>query len=216
MEQKKNHLDPSQISSWSISDFLRKLATEEPVPGGGSVSALSGALGAALIAMYCKIGMHRKGITADDVESLQKVAAEATSYQEELNSLVTEDSLAYGEVMNAFKLPKTTEEETKARQAAIQTAFRRAVEAPFQTMNACVECLFLAAEASSMGTPSAFSDLKVAQYLCEAGAKGALENIEINLPSIKDPQYLKETEARVKRLKTALDQALQRNISKPA
>lgn len=215
MEQKKN-LDPGQIESWSISDFLKRLSSEEPIPGGGSVSALAGALGAALLEMYCKIGLHRKGISTEDQEGLQKVGAEASAYQQELKELVTEDSLAYGEVMAAFKLPKTTDEEIKIRQAAIQKAFQRAVEAPFKTMNACIECLFLMAEASGMGSPSALSDLKVGQYLCESGARGALENIEINLPSIKDPTYLKETENRVKRLKAAMEQALHKVAARHA
>jgi len=217
VEQKsKNHLDPGQMAGWTISDFLKKLSSEEPVPGGGSASALSGAIGAALIVMYCRLGIHRKGASSDDQEALQKISTEAASYEAQLTRLITEDSLAYGEVMEAFKLLKTTEEETKTRQTAIQKAFQRAVESPLAVLNACVECLFLVSEASVMGNPSAFSDLKVAQYLCEAGAKGAIENIDINLPSLKDQQFLAAINAKVAKLKSSLEQALHRKIAKPA
>ena len=89
-----------------------------------------------------------------------------------------------------WKAGDATEEETKARQQAIQRAFHVAVEIPLQTMNACVECLQLIEEVAIVGNPSAFSDLKVAAYMCHTGAMGALENIAINLPSIKDQEFV--------------------------
>ena len=214
MEQKLK-LDPNQLASWTIADFLKKLASESPVPGGGSVAALSGALGAALIAMYGTIGMQRKGISSDDQEILQKISIEAASYQNKLTRLITEDSLAYTAVMEAFKLPKTTDEETKARQHAIQRAFHLAVEIPLETMNACVECLQLIAEVVLVGNPSAFSDLKVAEYMCHAGAVGALENIAINLPSIKDQEFVKMIDGKVARLKHSVDEFSRKKIEKP-
>jgi formiminotetrahydrofolate cyclodeaminase len=217
VEQKqKPQLDPNQLANWSVSDFLKKLASEEPVPGGGSVAALSGALGAALIVMYSKLGSMRKGVSSDDQDVLQKICIEAGSYQQKLTRLITDDSLAYGEVMQAYKLPKTTEEETKARQEAIQKAFRNAVEIPMQTMSACIECLYLVAEVSIFGNPSAFSDLKVAEYLCHAGAKGALENIEINLPSIKSPEYLQQATSKLDKLRQSLDEVSKQKTTRPA
>lgn len=218
MEQKVKgqQADTNQFSNWTIADFLKKLASEEPVPGGGSVAALAGSLGVALIVMYCKIGVHKKGISGDDQEVLQKIITEGTSYEQRMTRLITEDSLAYGEVMDAFKLPKSTEEESKARQQAIQRAFKKAVEAPLQTLIACVECLYLVAEAAPFGNPSAFSDLKVGKYLCEAGARGALENIEINVPSIKDPEYLKQLEAKVSKLRESLEASHNRKITRPS
>jgi len=217
VEQKaKFPLDPNQLSSWTISDFLKKLASEEPIPGGGSVSAMAGALGAALIVMYGKIGGLRKGVSGDDQEVLQKISIEASSYQQKLTRLITEDSLAYGEVMQAFKLSRTTEEEIRVRQQAIQQAFQKAVETPIQILIACTECLHLVAEVAILGNPSVFSDLKVAEYLCQAGARGALENIDINLPSIKDPQYLKETRARLSKLKDSFEEISKRTIIKLA
>jgi glutamate formiminotransferase/formiminotetrahydrofolate cyclodeaminase len=214
--EQKQKLDPNQLASWSIADFLKKLASEAPVPGGGSVSALSGALGAALIAMYGKLGTLRKGVSSDDQEILQKISIEAASYQNKLTRLVTEDCLAYMEVMEAYKLPKTTEEESKARQQAIQRAFHVAVEIPLETMNACIECLHLIAEVALVGNPSAFSDLKVAQYMCQAGAKGAMENILINLPSIKDPEFVRMAETKMGKLKQSLDDFSKQKIEQPA
>jgi glutamate formiminotransferase/formiminotetrahydrofolate cyclodeaminase len=216
VEQKSKQIDPGQMVSWPISEFLRKLASEEPVPGGGSVSALAGALGAALIVMYCRIGSHRKGVSGDDQEALQKISIEATSYEQKLTRLITDDSAAYAEVTDAFKLPKTTEEENKVRQAAIQKAFKKAIDAPFQTLSDCLECLYLISEVSVLGNPSAFSDLKVAKYLCQAGARGAMENIEINLPYVKDAEYLKHMEARMTKLKDALEKISRETIAAPA
>lgn len=215
MEQ-KTKLDMSHLSQWTIEDFLKKLASDEPIPGGGSVSALAGALGAALIEMYCKLGAQRKGAGGDDQEVLQKINLEANNYQNQLTRLITDDSLAYGEVMAAFKLPKSTEEEIKARQSAIQKAFHHAVEVPLQTLYACLECLYLIAEVSALGNKSAFSDLKVAEYLCQSGAKGALENIEINIPSIKDAEYVKQVEAKVQKYKDSLQKTMSHQIARPS
>jgi len=216
VEQKvKAQLNPNHMSHWTIADFLKKLASEEPVPGGGSVAALAGALGAALIVMYSKLGSVRKGVSGDDQEVLQKISLEATAYQQKLTRLINEDSLAYGEVMEAFKLPKSTEEESRQRLQAIQRAFHKAVEVPMQTLNNCIECLYLVAEVAMFGNPNAFSDLKVAEYLCLAGAKGALENIDINMPSLKDPDFLKEAETKVRKLKDSLEQVSKQKVAKP-
>jgi formiminotetrahydrofolate cyclodeaminase len=214
--EQKLKLDPNQLAGWTISDFLKKLASEAPVPGGGSVSALAGALGAALIAMYGKLGAQRKGVNSDDQEILQKISIEAASYQNKLTRLITEDSLAYTEVMEAFKLPKTTEEETKVRQQSIQRAFHLAVEIPLETMNACVECLQLIGEVALVGNPSAFSDLKVAEFMCISGAQGALENILINLPSIKDQEFVRMVDGKVGKLKHSLEEFSKQGIEKPA
>jgi formiminotetrahydrofolate cyclodeaminase len=213
--EQKPKLDPNQLASWTISDFLKRLASEEPVPGGGSVSALAGALGAALIAMCGKLGRLRKGISGDDQEVLQKISIEAASYQNKLTRLITEDTLAYTEVMQAYKLSKTTEEESKIRQQSIQRAFHVAVEIPLETMNACIECLHLIAEVALIGNPNAFSDLKVAQFLCHAGAKGAMENILINLPSIKDQEFVHMVETKLTKLKQSLDAFSKQKVEKP-
>ena len=165
--------------------------------------------------MYCKIGSHRKGVSGDDQEVLQKISIEATSYEQKLTRLITDDSLAYEEVTGAYKLPKTTDEETKVRQAAIQKAFKKAIDAPFQTLNNCLECLYLIAEVSVFGNPSSFSDLKVAQYLCLAGAKGALENVEINMPYVKDAEYLKQMEGRISNSKNPWKKSVTRRSPRP-
>ncbi|HET6268057.1 MAG TPA: cyclodeaminase/cyclohydrolase family protein, partial [Acidobacteriota bacterium] len=127
-----------------------------------------------------------------------------------------DDSHAYGHVMHAFKLPKTTEEETKARQSAIQKAFHRATEVPLQTLHVCLECLALIAEVSTHGSKSAFSDLKVAESMCQAGAKGAIENVEINLSSIKDAEAVHHLQSKLAQYKEELEASLKREITKPA
>ena len=183
-------LNSDEMTSMTVSAFLEKLASDEPVPGGGSVAALSGSLGAALIAMYGRIGLHNKNISVEGQTILQDAVTKATQFQSQLAAMITEDSRAFGQVMASFKLPKTTDEEKKARQSAIQSAFQKAVDAPMETLRMCVEAMALIPRVGPHGNPSAFSDLKVAQYMCQAGAKAALENIDINLPSIKDAKFL--------------------------
>jgi methenyltetrahydrofolate cyclohydrolase len=214
-KEKKSELEAGDMTSMTLSAFLEKLSSEEPVPGGGSVAALSGALGAALITMYCRIGMNQQMTSRNAQDVLQNIVVEASQLQAKLAKMITEDSCAYGEVMKAFKLPKSTSEEKNRRQAAIQNAFRHAIEAPLQTFQMCVECVSLIPQVGPCGNPSAFSDLKVAQYLCQAGAKGALENIEINLPYIKDSNFLSEVKANVSDLRRALEQAVKKKIEKP-
>jgi formiminotetrahydrofolate cyclodeaminase len=204
------------MTSWSLSAFLEKLSSDEPIPGGGSVAALAGALGAALVTMYCRIGMHQKTLTASAQEILLDIASKASQIQSGLAQMITEDSVAYGQVMSAFKLPKSTEEEKKQRQASIQDAFRKAVDVPMKTLQLCINCTSLIPQVSPCGNPAAFSDLKVAQYLCQAGANGAIENIEINLPYIKDEKYVSETTTTVGQLKRSLNDAVTQKIEKPS
>jgi methenyltetrahydrofolate cyclohydrolase len=215
---KENELNQSvdEMTSMTLSSFLEKLSSEEPVPGGGSVAALSGALGAALIAMYCRIGLHNKNLSDEAKAILQDATARASEFQAQLAVMITEDSRAFGQVMASFKLPKTTDEEKKARQSAIQSAFRKAVEAPMETLRMCVESMSLIPRVGPHGNASAFSDLKVAQYMCKAGAKGALENIMINLPSIKDGKFLSEVESKINELKRGLKMVEKQEIKEPA
>ncbi len=215
-KEKESELKTTEMSDMTLSAFLEKLASEEPVPGGGSVAALSGALGAALIAMYCRIGVHQNNLAKDAEVILQNGITKAIQLQTELTRMITLDSLAYGEVMAAFKLPKSSDDEKKLRQAAIQDAFKKAVEAPLQTLRMSIECVSLIPQMGPHGNSSAFSDLKVAQYLCQAGAKSALENIEVNLPYIKDGKFLTRIGEAVTALRGSLEQAISQKIEKPS
>jgi methenyltetrahydrofolate cyclohydrolase len=207
--------ESGEMTSWTLSYFLEKLASAEAVPGGGSVAALSGALGASLLTMYCRIGLQQKNLDESSRELLQNTVSRASILQSELSGVITEDSIAFGEVMTAFQLPKSTEEEKKLRQESIQLAFHKAVEAPLQTLQKCVECVTLIPTVAHCGNPSAFSDLKVAQYLCHAGAKGAMENIDINLPYIKDPGFLNGVRGQVEQLHQQLQEAISKQVTKP-
>jgi methenyltetrahydrofolate cyclohydrolase len=210
------NLKSDELTSMTVEAFLEKLSSDDPVPGGGSVAALSGSLGAALIAMYCRIGLHNKNLAEEARTILQDAVSRASQFQTQLAATVTEDSRAFGQVMASFKLPKSTDEEKQLRQSAIQSAFRKAVEAPLDTLRMCVEATALIPRVGPHGNPSAFSDLKVAQYMCLAGAKAALENIDINLPSIKDAKFLSEVESKVNELKRELEKAESLEIKKPA
>lgn len=208
--------ESNEMTSWTLSYFLEKLASADPVPGGGSVAALSGSLGAALLTMYCRIGLQQKKLTEPARTILENAMTRSSQIQTELSRVITEDSEAFGEVMKAFQLPKSSDEEKKQRQASIQTAFKKAVEAPLRTLQLCVECASSIPDVATSGNPSAFSDLKVAQYLCQAGAKGALENIDINLPYIKDSVFLNDVQAAVEKLHRTLEEATSKKIEKPS
>jgi formiminotetrahydrofolate cyclodeaminase len=208
--------ESGEMTSWTLDYFLEKLASDEAVPGGGSVAALSGSLGAALLTMYCRIGLQQKQLDDSSREILQNTVSRASILQSELSKVITEDSIAFGEVMSAFQLPKSTDEEKKQRQESIQSAFKKAVQAPLSTLEKCVDCAALIPRVAVCGNPSAFSDLKVAQYLCQAGAKGAMENIEINLPYIKDSAFLSDVRTVVEKLSAGLEEALSKQVVKPA
>jgi methenyltetrahydrofolate cyclohydrolase len=178
-----------KLTSQSISDLLAAFRSSDPTPGGGSASALSGAVGASLLAMVA--GLARPQATADDdVSRLRQAGARCTDLALQLERLVDRDTEAYDLVVGAYRLPKTTDEEKAARTAAIQAALRAATEAPLEVMRLCREALTLAPVVGSLGNANASSDVKVAGGLLRAALDGARENVDINLGSVKDASYV--------------------------
>ncbi|WP_227764427.1 cyclodeaminase/cyclohydrolase family protein [Zhaonella formicivorans] len=170
-------------------EFIEELASASPAPGGGSVSALAGALGAALVSMVANLTIGKEQFKADE-EELQAVLAKASELKEKLMSYVDEDTEAFNRVMTAYKLPKGTEEEKKARTQAIQEAMRQAASLPMEVAECCLEALQLTKTAVAKGNPNALSDGGVAVLMAFAGLQGAIFNVQINLGSIKDEQFV--------------------------
>lgn len=131
-----------------------------------------------------------RAATGEDAGRLKSAAQACASLGGELETLVDRDSDAYDLVMAAYKAPKTTAEEQAARSAAIQAALREAIAAPLAVMRACAAAAGHGAVIATLGSPSASSDVKVAFELLGAGLRGAKENVEINLGSVKDAEYL--------------------------
>ena len=170
--------------------FLEKLASSAPTPGGGSASAISGSIAAALVAMIGRLTLNKKVQEYQLVASeMEEIVQKADHFSNELVELADRDSAAFDRVMAAYRLPKSTEGEQAARQRAIQEALKGATEVPYRIAEACEAVLELAQRAAAKGVRTAVSDAGTAAALAEAGLHSALLNVDINLKSIQDEKY---------------------------
>jgi formiminotetrahydrofolate cyclodeaminase len=183
----------------TLQTFLDELASAEPAPGGGSVAALSGALAASLVAMVCRLTIGKKGYETVSTE-MQTILPRAEAFQRELTDLMQADTDAYSRVMDAYRLPKTTEDEKAARTRAIQAALRHASDVPMRVAEQCVQILALARVVAEKGNKNAATDGGVGALMAEAGARGAVFNVTINLGSITDETFVQDHRARVAKL----------------
>ena len=188
----------------SLSEFMSELSSGSPAPGGGSASALNGAMAAGLAAMVCRISARRKELEFR-LADYNQLAGVLDQLRSELISLLDEDAEAFNKVMAAFKLPKATDEEKKIRSAEIQKAYAVAVEVPLRTAACCVKAAESAAALAECFNRNAESDLATSICCARAGMQGAFCNVRINLPSIKDPAYAERIQAELKRLEAAMD-----------
>jgi formiminotetrahydrofolate cyclodeaminase len=177
-----------------VKAFLDETASDSPAPGGGSVSALAGALGAALAVMTANLTRNAEGDAAAAVERLR---GEGGKLLAELAGRVDEDTAAFNAVMAAFKLPRSTDREKAARSAAIQAAMKEAASVPAGAAEACVRVMALSLEALRHGNPNAASDAAVSGRLAYAGLWGAVYNARINIASIKDDDFNKTVRAKI-------------------
>jgi len=191
------------IVDMTISSFLDELASGSPAPGGGSVAALSGALGAALTSMVCRLTEHKPGYEPVQAE-LPRLVEHAERLRGEFTRLIDEDTLAYIQVVDALKLPKTTEEEKAQRREALQKAYIAAADVPLETARLCGDLLQLAADVAHKGNKNSITDAAVAALMAQAAADAAILNVRINLASIKDPQYVNETSLEIFDLQQAV------------
>jgi glutamate formiminotransferase/formiminotetrahydrofolate cyclodeaminase len=169
----------------SLSGFVGSVASPAPVPGGGSVAALAGALGAALAQMVAGLTIGKKKYAAVDAE-MKEVALTAAALVNELSTLVTRDAAAYSAVAEAYKLPKEPESAAAIRGAAVAGALLAAAAVPLETARACARVAELAATVAQRGNANAASDAGVAALLAEAACKGASYNVRINVASLDD------------------------------
>ena len=187
------------IALQPLASFLDQVASAEPVPGGGSVAALSGALGASLVSMVCRLTIDKKGYESVSDE-IQSILPRAEKLEHELRDLMQADNDAYARVMDAYKLPKSTDAEKVARTNAIQDALKHASSVPLQVAERCAQVLELALPVSAKGNKNAASDGGVGALMAEAGLRSAALNVSINLGSITDPAFVEEHRRRVNML----------------
>jgi glutamate formiminotransferase/formiminotetrahydrofolate cyclodeaminase len=183
---------PTPLVSASVTSFVDLTSTEAPVPGGGSVAALCGALAAALTAMVANLTFGKKGYE-DSWEEMSKVAHLAQTIKQQFMRAVDDDARAFDAVMTANRLPKGSEEEQMRRDAAIQEATRRAIEAPLEVMRACHRVLPLLEVTAEKGNKNSISDAGVAALALRTAAGGAFLNVLINVPGIEDRKYADRT-----------------------
>lgn len=177
------------FTTMALMDVIDAFASNEAVPGGGSASALAGAVGTSLLLMVAGMTKTRSG-TDEEIADLAEAAARLRPLRDRLTGLIDKDSDAYAGVTAAFKLPKTTDEEKATRKEAIQAGTKQATEVPLETMRACRDALRHAVIVARNGNRSAISDIGVALELLTAGTRGAALNVDINLASLSDPAYV--------------------------
>jgi formiminotetrahydrofolate cyclodeaminase len=190
------------LASLSLAQFLDELASAAPAPGGGSAAAYSGALGAALVAMVCRLTIGRKNY--EDVSAeFEAMLPRADALRHALLQLMEQDATAYGQVMTAYQLPKASDADKAARNAAIQAALKQAAEIPLNVATACATVLEMSAVAASKGNKHAASDGGAGSALAEAGLTSALLNVEINLGLIQDEAFVNRMRDAIEPLRRA-------------
>lgn len=175
----------------SLAEILKASASSEPTPGGGSVSAICAAFAASMASMVANLTIGKK--------KYKDVEAQVTSLRDQtlrllagFEELVDEDIKQFGNFMEAYRLPKNTPEEKEKREASVQKALKGATETPLRVARACVDLLEIVCELAPIGNKMAISDAGVAAYLGEASLRAVLLSADINIPMIKDPDYVEQ------------------------
>ena len=180
---------PTIYASEPLQVYLDDAASKKPAPGGGSVSACVGALGAALVGMVCNLTRGREQFA--DVESeIVTLAGASEDARGRLEQLLQDDTVAYNGVIAAYKMPKETAEAQAARRQTIQDGLIIAADVPLEICRVAVEVCRLAKIAAVIGNPQAVTDAGIGAILGEVAVVGAALNVKINLGSIKDAAYV--------------------------
>ena len=179
------------LTELPVKDFIAKLASDTPTPGGGSVAALSGAMSAALLSMVLQISLKKKN-DAEEVKKIKEIIEECNKTAKRLTLLIDEDALAFDKVMEAYKMPKKSIEEKNERKKAIQLQLKSASLVPLEVMKN-VKKLFSYFDFVIMHTlKSTISDVGTALLLADTSIKSASYNVDINLKSLKDNDFKKK------------------------
>lgn len=180
-----------QIKDQKIKDFLSDLASKKPTPGGGATAALAGAMAASLVSMVAKLSL-------DKDKEFKKIEENSEKLRKELLSLADEDCQVFKKVMDAYRIKK----EAQGRLRKIQEALKQAAAIPLETAEKSVELVRMASYCAQEGNQNAVSDARVGIELATAAVYGALENVRINLESIKDTKFCED-------LKDKMDELLE-------
>ena len=179
------------ICDLSLSDFTSELASSSPAPGGGSASALAGALSASLSSMVANLTIGKKGYEKH-FDEMSEIAGQAQQLRKDLITLIDADSESFNDFLCAMKLPKQTDEEKVIRSQKIQQALKKSSEIPMQIAQKSFLIFDLAEKALSNGNQNAVTDALVSVMLARTAVLGALLNVRINLQSIKDQTFVNQ------------------------
>lgn len=184
------------LTALSVEQFLERLASGDPTPGGGAAAALTGALAASLVSMVCYLTLGRDKYAAAEVE-VRGILEQAEELRRRLTAAVQADAAAYDAVMAAYRLPRASDDQKSGRREQIQSATRAAAREPLEAATDCTAVLDLCAQAAPITNLNVGSDVIVAALLAGAGLEAAAANVEINLATIDDERFVAETRARL-------------------
>lgn len=193
------------LASLKLNELCDEVSRPSPAPGGGSLAALAGSLGAALASMVANLTFSKKGME-ERKGAMEALAMEAQRVKDDLLRAVDADTLAFGEVLDAMRLPKDTAEQKAAREAAIQAGYRTATEVPYASAVRCLDAARLCRTAAEQGMPASITDAGVGVLLARAGVLGAVDNVRINLGSISDASWVSAMRGKLSALVTEANQ----------
>lgn len=182
------------LAQQKVVDFVDEVSRDTPAPGGGSIAALAGSLGAALAAMVANVS-NGKGEFDAKYEEICDLAEQAQRVKDDLLRAVDEDTAAFNVVLEAMRLPKDTPQQQQARATAMREGYKSAARVPLRTAEHCREALQLCLRAAQLGNKAVMSDAGVGALMAFAGLQGAIYNVRINLPNTKSPDFIAEMSA---------------------
>ena len=195
-----NEEKQDKLVNLSLQEFANETASESPAPGGGSIAAYMGSLGISLATMVANLSAHKKGWD-DRWKEFSAWAEKGQKIKDELLYLVDEDTNAFNKIMEAFSLPKSSEQEVKIRSEAIQNATKYATEVPLKTMILAYSSFPIIKAMAEIGNPNSISDAGVGALCARSAVIGAYMNVRINAAELKDEAFKKEILAKAEKIK---------------
>jgi len=192
-------MSATDLYTKTLNEYLSMAASKSPTPGGGSVSAVTATNAAAMVSMVANLTLGKKGYEAAQ-EQAKRVLADATALVEELKRLTADDMAAFDAFMSAWRLPSGSDEEKKAKEAAMELAAQNASQVPVSICRACLRILAAARELAPIGNKTAISDVGVALYIADAALRSAMLSVDINIPLIKTESFVAGLKAERARL----------------
>jgi glutamate formiminotransferase/formiminotetrahydrofolate cyclodeaminase len=190
----------TSLVEMKVCDFVDEVSRETPAPGGGSIAALVGSLGAALSSMVSNLTAFKRGTTKEQDEILSQAAEKAQELKDALLKAVDDDTIAFNDFMAAKRLPNKTSEEKIVRENAMQEGLKKAVNVPFNTAKLSFDVIKICKTVAQYGNPASITDVGVGAQCGFTGVKGGILNVLINLKEIKDSEFVEQMKTNCKQL----------------